>query len=1163
MKSRLACLLTYSANLDGLTEQLNSSQGLTIQKKIYNYLNESDDAQVKKNITNSEINELDFTGLNEIYSLREVFDVPPEIITGAQVQIGLGLAALAAGIAFPPALFICAPLAGTLISEGICDIIIELISKGETEYDWKEHVKSKCISYGISIVTMGLSAVATSTKLLNQAAKLCRGMSKMFARSPFIRNMFNKMVNLLEKSIEKLEKLKKLSKGLVVYDKTITKGIIKQVAKDTAVGAVSTIIDSKLITPALEEMFKSLKPQIREKIKQTIEQDAELNEKLEKNQKEKIENKTKEILGGDIGELAIETAKEITIEVIKSSKNKWVKALALTLDSLNFTHKILTYADKFCKELKQQLPLSQDSESVNKKAIIADLTDQLTEKLFGFIIGLGTKFTSTIIKDPILNKVFQSKHKDENNDNQNQNQPKRDELIDQHLRTLGIDADIKDLTSADIARAFKKAALNAHPDKRGASDSRTINDLQEARNFLRNYINRRDNRTVNKKDELKLLIHGNSDKNQCGQMVFAQLFQVDTHDLSRKTGVTNSHHGSHITDHEHQLRTLNLEPIKHDFHNSNKQDLVKFLNEANASSAMLFVNRIDTPDELGHVLLMRKQSNDDLVVYDGNKSIPLENLFEYTGVLLTGRNLDDQLTRIQHEIMTNPNAHLPVSRMKATGQDEFEDRFGVRGKNMLGQINKDRMMTNDSLIVGSVARNLNHRDYDYVLNQAKQDKIIRFDLQQYENMDKSAIIRYSRYGLGVAHYCPFVENTHDWPTLKQSEVTLTNKTPEYNCMLTGGTMHSLHSMCSFLVCIGNNDIKVYCDSNPTSNANQKVQSILSEGARVIHRIDHAANRHIDLPQSNRDFYGSNDSMTSGDIYLYHKKGQWIIMIQDKSFTMDGVECPMGNIREIRTNYYDDHLRVIESDENYTLPSFNPKNKTRAFEDDPHSFLSNHYLLQLSSMSESVYINEAIPAKSLRFDIFPGNKVNQRQMFKIMPKEQGQHQAHYCPYFSNTHDWSSLRNSETIVKLTNPQHKYVLTDTFSGCAFIVAIGKHDMKVYHDSKPELNVAEKNAGIHSDGENRCIIRVDHYDYKTTDEFSYISSEMPSQRLFYGILGDRNSTEIGSEKSMQARTGQIMLFYDQSEWNLAISSYLAVNNSDNGQLPTDLSIFQLTNLV
>ena len=112
------------------------------------------------------------------------------------------------------------------------------------------------------------------------------------------------------------------------------------------------------------------------------------------------------------------------------------------------------------KSRKQQLSLSEDSESVNKEAIIEDLADQLTEKLFGFIVGLGAKFTSTIIKDPILNKVFQSKHKDENNDNQ-------DQLINQHLRILGIDADIKDLTSADIARAFKKAALNAHPDKRG------------------------------------------------------------------------------------------------------------------------------------------------------------------------------------------------------------------------------------------------------------------------------------------------------------------------------------------------------------------------------------------------------------------------------------------------------------------------------------------------------------------------------------------------------------------------------------------------------------------------------------------------------------------------------------------------------------------------
>jgi len=58
------------------------------------------------------------------------------------------------------------------------------------------------------------------------------------------------------------------------------------------------------------------------------------------------------------------------------------------------------------KSRKQQLSLSEDSESVNKEAIIENLADQLTEKLFGFIVGLGTKFTNTIIKDQFLIKYF-------------------------------------------------------------------------------------------------------------------------------------------------------------------------------------------------------------------------------------------------------------------------------------------------------------------------------------------------------------------------------------------------------------------------------------------------------------------------------------------------------------------------------------------------------------------------------------------------------------------------------------------------------------------------------------------------------------------------------------------------------------------------------------
>lgn len=1204
LNSRLSCLLAYSENLESLNEQLKSNHGLAIQKKIYNYLSECDDAEVKANIINSEISELDFIGLNEIYSLREVFDVAPEIIMGAQIQIGLGLAALAAGIAFPPALPICAPLAGTLISEGISDIVVELVSKGETDYSWKEHLKSKCISFGISIVTMGISAIATSVKILNQAAKLCRGMSKVFAKSQFMRSQFEKMVARLNKCIASLEKVKKGSKALVVYDKAEktavatssrlqgAKDILKRVAMDTGQGVTSALIDNKLITPALEEMFKSLKPQIKEKVRQTIESDAALKEKLEKNKREKIEKETKEVLEGDIGELVVETAKEISIGVIRASKNVRLKIAALTLDSLDFTVKILTYTERFCKELKRQLPLSENSQSVNRgsalEAIIASVADQVTEKLFGFIVGLGTKFTSTAIKDPILNKVFAGKNsgkkqnEDENNNNpsnkpnhaeDNTNQPKRDELIQQHLKALGIDADINDLTIADIKRARIKALLKTHSDKTGIHDPETMEAIKAAHTYLINHMEGKDNSDVHHEpvsspvngknnnknsDEVKLILHGNSDKNQCGQMVFADLFQVDPYDLSRKTGVTNSHEGSHISDHEHQFRTLGLKPAKRDLQNSSKQDLLTFLDEAKASAAMLFVNRSDIPDELGHVFSLRRQGNDGLVAYDGDKFIPLENLLEYKSTMLTGTNLDDHLTRVRNEIITNPNPHPSPWRTRVTGQDEFEDRFGVRGKSVFGLINQGQMMNNESLMVSSITRNLNHKEYEYILDQARENKTIRFDLEKHEDIKNRGLIRYSPQGPSTAHYCPFVENTHDWTTLRQSEVILSNRSPQNKCMLTGGTIDSLHSIFSFLVCIGKDNTKVYCDSNPTSNATQKAQSIVNDGALIIHRIDHAENKNIKLPSDIRDFYGSKASMTSGDIYFHHENGQWNIMIQDKSFDIDGKQHLLGDIRSISTDYY----RHLHEGMRPLVAMVNPENKTHAFVEDPCSFLDNHYLLQLFSMSTSNYIGGAISAKSLRFNISPGNKINEKQMFKIMPNEQGDHGAHYCPYLQNTHNWSELHKSEAIVKLTDPQHNYVLTGTFSGCSFIVAIGEHDMKVYHDSKPEKSIAEKNAGIHSDGVKRRIIRVDHPDHENNDEFSHSSSGRPPRRLFYGILGDRAATEVDLEKSGQIKSGQIMLFFHQKEWYIAISSYLTVSNDDYGHIPTGIRTFKLSDL-
>ena len=62
--------------------------------------------------------------------LKEVHDVPNEVVTNSQWQIAGGLAALAITIVYPFLLPVNGPIAGALISEGITDIIMALVDQG-------------------------------------------------------------------------------------------------------------------------------------------------------------------------------------------------------------------------------------------------------------------------------------------------------------------------------------------------------------------------------------------------------------------------------------------------------------------------------------------------------------------------------------------------------------------------------------------------------------------------------------------------------------------------------------------------------------------------------------------------------------------------------------------------------------------------------------------------------------------------------------------------------------------------------------------------------------------------------------------------------------------------------------------------------------------------
>lgn len=270
--SRLATLSTYYHNTESLFEQLQepeNNNGVIIQKKVTNYFKELSPEENKEIIIDKEVEELKYIGLDSIYSVSKVPDVEPLIIEAAQGQIAAGLTLLAAAAAFPPLLIVNGPAAGALISEGVCDIVMELIKFEGEEFNHTEYTKSKLISYGISLGTMGIGPLITATKTLSKSIKLCQKISGAFRKTPFMKNICSKVASKLNK-IEKLP-LVKIVNNADNLDEILTfSKVIKNIALETTIAVASCIIMDKIIAPCLELSLKELKPKIDKEVEEVL-----------------------------------------------------------------------------------------------------------------------------------------------------------------------------------------------------------------------------------------------------------------------------------------------------------------------------------------------------------------------------------------------------------------------------------------------------------------------------------------------------------------------------------------------------------------------------------------------------------------------------------------------------------------------------------------------------------------------------------------------------------------------------------------------------------------------------------------------------------------------------------------------------------------------------
>ncbi|MDN3030001.1 MAG: hypothetical protein QMO91_01325 [Candidatus Tisiphia sp.] len=433
---------------DSLIQQIDKHEGgISISGRISDYFSNlkpqnDNEKKIKDTITNSELSELSAIGTNTTYVLREVHDICPEIATGVQVQIGGGIALIATGFCFPPALPVASAIGGTMITEGICDVAIELINKNsDGQFNKDAYIKGKVISYGVSLVTMGISAAMQCPKILNAAKKACRWVSETLRKCPFLESVceilatkldkigdwFEKMETIAKFSyMSKAEKLKyvddlyksndlqqlkylgenikqisELSKELqevgkltelTHFEKCIS--TMKQVAmittKNVATRTVESVIMSKAVTPALNLLMLELKPTIRKHVDKSIRENIN-QERLKSSSYEEIQNIIKEIRESIDYETIKDIFKDAILGITKYCSNWRVQLCALAFDQYDSWQKVYNYAKNLCEKINGRLKSTGKSINHNIDELINQLIEQFSEEMY-------SQFVSTTIK---------------------------------------------------------------------------------------------------------------------------------------------------------------------------------------------------------------------------------------------------------------------------------------------------------------------------------------------------------------------------------------------------------------------------------------------------------------------------------------------------------------------------------------------------------------------------------------------------------------------------------------------------------------------------------------------------------------------------------------------------------------------------------------------
>jgi len=484
LQSRYVCLTAFIGHFDSLVKQLEDlnefkeNDAIAIQSKVPRYLEKIDlssssdkpptnvneatstnaiptttpvEAAQKVVISSHEIDELEFVGMSSVYVLRKVQEVQPAVLTRARAQIGFGLSLLGTAALFPYTAPVCGPVSGTFISEGITDLISELINQGAVAFSEEAFWKSKVTSYGISIATMGLGALLSSTKILEKAVKACRKLSKWLRECKrfatvcnFLANQVDKLASILElmltkasfaklsaqdqqsflnnirdmrleqfeggdlslmKAFNSLQKIQKVNDLALSHGQKMI-GILTQATvgsvKSVAMSVCAERIMSATLVRAMTNLLPSIRTAVRTEIVTKVEQ---FSSSINLATQQDVDTSVLSLTESSFSQHAVETISNISLGVLRQSNNWKIQIATLCFESVcdigAMSRCTACCWTSFIAALDLRTRALNNSKSVitDQSAHTIDvLSEHISQLIFAKVTSLTAKIVTTLPK---------------------------------------------------------------------------------------------------------------------------------------------------------------------------------------------------------------------------------------------------------------------------------------------------------------------------------------------------------------------------------------------------------------------------------------------------------------------------------------------------------------------------------------------------------------------------------------------------------------------------------------------------------------------------------------------------------------------------------------------------------------------------------------------